>query len=923
MTAQLSRFLTFITLLLSASLAAFAQDSKECVIVIQGVRAYKTPPDPLESFIKNSADAFIKGMGLFPGPPTITVLRPAGEPNDLGGQPPRTEQSYSSKAQILAQIKAALCKAECRNVVLAFVGHGMGGLGIMQPPSDKNDGGLMVKSGAGGNEFITAGEMADIIDECKKSVKLFAASCYSEAMVNGILDSLHNDHLVGVGVSSSGWNEKSIAHGPDAGTIIYDFMLYFMQDYYLILGNPNLMDELKAKAAELQKANDVINEGIKAENAAMIEKIKACEKELDGLKKDLAKAEKDAAALKPKADNAQKIIDLLNARKPLLEDLKKANTKAEKEAAKAALKTNEAALKKLGLNNAPNDVASIDTAIKKQQAIIDEYKALTEKIKGLKNQITDKEFALEKLQLTPPKAPIPNHQGLMELVIHEAWKSASAKTPAESGIPKEPDKPSVVSNPESPSQPLTKLKIGNYYFHLYKVINKKNNKCTVVGFWANALGTPIQLLKSYDCDITCKNAKFSITENGQEKIFEAIQQADGSYIFKKDGQDIAGTPQLQTFHLICPGVFSVPVQIRIGFKTISGVYVPGYLVQNISYDANTQTLSFDIEKNGVTTHVVIKFLPHGNVQIQIANKPTYLESQVRAYTLFFGLKLPYARIATIVSNNQLEGTSNTAHSIDPIYMQGTFSSDGTRMMLQSSNVTPPLVVQPLGGTFSLMQWSQGTQTGILQPDWLTKPDLLNVSLNVLNDGRVALAWQYDASFLNDYDANQWLGTRIIKLNQFNQVMQVFDVPKSNNTFVDPDNSGNPNVYYQVQSNSKSAAYCVPYESPFFDEYGIPLTVSLSNNARLATSNGEPVLLQNIPNPFDNTTRISFILPQKEEISLQFFSQSGRLVKQISGTYESGYNEVIIKQNELGEAGLYVYQLHTAKQVITKKMVLVR
>lgn len=923
MTAQLRRFLAFIILLLSASLATFAQDPKECVIVIQGVRAYEVPPDPLESFIKNSADAFIKGMGLFPGPPTITVLRPAGEPNDLGNQPSHSEKTYSSKAEILAQIKTALCKAECRNVVLAFVGHGMGGTGIMQPPPDNKAGGIMVKSSAGGNEFITAGEMADIIDECKKSVKLVAATCYSEAMVNGILDSLRNDHLVGVGVSSSGWNEKSIAHGPDPSNIIYDFMLYFMQDYYLILGNPNLMDALKAKAAELQKANDAINEGVKAENAAMAQKIKDCEKELNGLKSELAKAEKDAATLKPKADNAQKIIDLLNARKPLLEDLKKAKTKEEKAAAKAALKTNEDAIKKLGLNNAPNDAASIDTAIGKQQAIIDQYKALIDKIKGLKDQISDKEFALEKLQLTPPKAPIPNHQGLMELVIHEAWKSASAKTPAESGVPKEPDTPSVVSNPESPSQPLTKLKIGNYYFHLYKIINKKNNKCTVVGFWANEEGTPIQILKSYECDITCKSAKFSITENGQEKIFEALQQPNGSYKFKKDGQDIGGEVRWHNLHLICPGVFSVPVHIEIGFKTISGVYVPGYQVENTSYDANTQTLSFDIKKNGVVTHVVIKFLPHGNVQIQIANKPSYLESQVRAYTMFFGLKLPYAKIATIANNNQLEGTSNAAHSIDPAYMQGTFSSDGTRMMLQSNNVTPPLTVQPLGGSYSLMQWNQGTQMGILQPDWLAKPDLLNVSLNILNDGRVALAWQYDASFLDDYDAAQWLGTRIIKFNQFNQVMQVFDVPKSNNTFVDSDISGNPNVYYQVQSNSKSTAYCVPYESPFFDEYGIPITVSPSSSARLATSNGEPVLLQNIPNPFDNTTRIGFILPEKEEISLQFFSQSGRLVKKISGTYQSGYNEVIIKQSELGEAGLYVYQLHTAKQVITKKMVLTR
>lgn len=912
----------------------------ECVIVIQGVRDTTPPADPNEAFISNTADAFIRGMGNFPGPPNITAIRPQGDAGQLGGQPPHTAQSYSSKADLLAKIKAALCAAECKNVVLAFIGHGMGGEGIRQAPPNANAGGMMVKSGGGnnaGNEFITAEEIAKIIDECQKSVKLVACTCYSEAMVNGIKDKLKNKHLIGVGVSASGWNEEAEAHGGSTGTIIYDFMLYFLQDYYLILGNPNLMEELKAKAAELKKKNEETNEKIKAENAAAAQKIKEAEAELKAMNAQAEKLAKDIEKAKTDKANAQTALDLLKARAQLEKDLQAAidnKDKAEKKRLEDELKKNKDDLKKAGYDTSklptltePKNRAKelekkqIPNQEKVVQSLADALTALEKELAALKKKIIDKEFALEELKNTPPKALIPNHEGLMELVIHEAFKSAQAKTPATSGHPKEPVPPAVASNPNAPNQPLTKVKVGNYYVHFYKVINKKTNECVVVGYWANAQGTPIQLLKSYKCDIECKNAKFSLTDNGVEKIIEATLQPDGKYKFTLGGQDATSQYISHKASLILPGSLIEEVYFKVVFNQITEVTVPKGQVSNVVYNANTKTLTFTLVKNNVTYQVSIMFLPHGVVKVQINGGAPYFASQVRHYTLLDQAKHPYGELA-IIENPIIVGTALLTNLPNPMPVSGSFSSDGIRFMVQNNNPSMPLNVQPLNGSSDLMQWIHSGKTGILQPDIQVEPDLTNVFLNPLNDGRNALAWLYNTAFLNEYDQNQWLGTRIIKYNLANQVIQVFDVPKSNNTFVDPDNSGNPNFHYQVQSNSKNDAYCVPYESPFFDEYGRPTVVSLQQgNTRVGIQEIEPQLMQNTPNPFAFTTEVGFVIPQNDEVSLSIYTMTGELVKRINGYYPKGYNQVSINRKDLRTPGVYLYMIQTPTFTRTRKMIL--
>ena len=83
------------------------------------------------------------------------------------------------------------------------------------------------------------------------------------------------------------------------------------------------------------------------------------------------------------------------------------------------------------------------------------------------------------------------------------------------------------------------------------------------------------------------------------------------------------------------------------------------------------------------------------------------------------------------------------------------------------------------------------------------------------------------------------------------------------------------------------------------------------------------LHQNRPNPFGAETTISFTLPEAMDATLTIYDVSGRVLKQVSRNYAAGYNEELIERNELSGAGVLYYQLETATETATKKMILVK
>jgi aminopeptidase N len=86
--------------------------------------------------------------------------------------------------------------------------------------------------------------------------------------------------------------------------------------------------------------------------------------------------------------------------------------------------------------------------------------------------------------------------------------------------------------------------------------------------------------------------------------------------------------------------------------------------------------------------------------------------------------------------------------------------------------------------------------------------------------------------------------------------------------------------------------------------------------------------QNVPNPFNPSTRVRFALHVSGDITLQIFDVRGRLVKTLAGGYFTHgiYNVTWNGTTDGGRnaaSGVYFYRLKTARKEFTKKMVLLR
>ena len=81
------------------------------------------------------------------------------------------------------------------------------------------------------------------------------------------------------------------------------------------------------------------------------------------------------------------------------------------------------------------------------------------------------------------------------------------------------------------------------------------------------------------------------------------------------------------------------------------------------------------------------------------------------------------------------------------------------------------------------------------------------------------------------------------------------------------------------------------------------------------------LFQNTPNPFSHETIIGFNLPTAGKAQLKVMDVSGRVLTQIEGDYNKGYNQIALAKSDLGATGVLYYQLETDNNTATKKMVI--
>jgi hypothetical protein len=82
------------------------------------------------------------------------------------------------------------------------------------------------------------------------------------------------------------------------------------------------------------------------------------------------------------------------------------------------------------------------------------------------------------------------------------------------------------------------------------------------------------------------------------------------------------------------------------------------------------------------------------------------------------------------------------------------------------------------------------------------------------------------------------------------------------------------------------------------------------------------LYQNEPNPFAATTQIGFDLAEAGQVTLKLADVTGKLLKQVQGSYAKGYNTITIDSRDLTGGVLY-YTLESGDFVSTKKMVVIK
>jgi hypothetical protein len=81
------------------------------------------------------------------------------------------------------------------------------------------------------------------------------------------------------------------------------------------------------------------------------------------------------------------------------------------------------------------------------------------------------------------------------------------------------------------------------------------------------------------------------------------------------------------------------------------------------------------------------------------------------------------------------------------------------------------------------------------------------------------------------------------------------------------------------------------------------------------------LFQNRPNPFDNSTIISFNLPEAQSAQLTVYDLNGKVIHMMESSFNKGYNEVQLQASSLmGASGILYYELKTEGATAVKKMV---
>lgn len=97
---------------------------------------------------------------------------------------------------------------------------------------------------------------------------------------------------------------------------------------------------------------------------------------------------------------------------------------------------------------------------------------------------------------------------------------------------------------------------------------------------------------------------------------------------------------------------------------------------------------------------------------------------------------------------------------------------------------------------------------------------------------------------------------------------------------------------------------------------------LDKEGEVIASSQDFELMQNKPNPFSNSTLIGFNLPRTQEATIKVLDVTGKVVKEMSGMFSKGFNQIEISRYDLQSTGVLYYRLETDDRMATRKMILI-
>ncbi|MEE9438638.1 MAG: T9SS type A sorting domain-containing protein [Saprospiraceae bacterium] len=89
------------------------------------------------------------------------------------------------------------------------------------------------------------------------------------------------------------------------------------------------------------------------------------------------------------------------------------------------------------------------------------------------------------------------------------------------------------------------------------------------------------------------------------------------------------------------------------------------------------------------------------------------------------------------------------------------------------------------------------------------------------------------------------------------------------------------------------------------------------------TDGEFAVFQNRPNPFMESTTISFYLPKADNVELTITDVTGRVVTKSTNHFEQGAQQIIVKDSDFNASGVLYYTIKSGEYTSTKKMINVR